>query len=88
MAEYDLLAQGLEPYNVRHMDHCLDYVRQALMCGGDTALAGLDRPGGSTQFNVAHVCKNWDEIYDWLDSERFEDKWQFGEAGSHLVPPN
>jgi hypothetical protein len=54
MAEYDLVAQGNEPYNIHHMDHCYDYLRQVVMCGGDVALAGEDMPGGSSQFDVPH----------------------------------
>lgn len=58
------------------------------MCGGDTALAGEDFPGGSSQFEVVHVCKNWDEIYDWLDDTRVGNVWQFGEEELGWVPPD
>jgi uncharacterized protein (DUF1786 family) len=75
MAEYDLVAQGNEPYNIHHMDHCYDYLRQVVMCGGDVALAGEDMPGGSSQFDVPHICKSWQEVYDWLDLNRFNDQW-------------
>jgi hypothetical protein len=88
MAEYDLVAQGNEPYNIHHMDHCYDYLRQVVMCGGDVALAGEDMPGGSSQFDVPHICKSWQEVYDWLDLNRFNDQWQFGEEWSGWVPPN
>lgn len=87
MAEYDLLAQGQKPFNVGHMDHCFDYIRQVIMCGGDMALAGENFPGGSNQFGVPHVCKNWDEIYQWLEKNRVTNSWQFGGSESHWVPP-
>ena len=89
MAEYDLLAQGLKtfPLETVHMDHCIDYVRQMLMCGGDMALAGEDLPNGSSQLDVPHVCKSWDRMYDWLYEHRDNDAWQFGHAEMHYVPP-
>ncbi|KAH7139073.1 hypothetical protein B0J11DRAFT_516014 [Dendryphion nanum] len=90
MAEYDALALGLKSkqHDTLHMDHCFDYIRQSLMCAGDTTLAGEDFPGGSYQFEVVHVCRNWDQIYDWLDENRPSDKWQFGEEELSWVPPD
>uniref|UniRef100_A0A093UTD7 Uncharacterized protein n=1 Tax=Talaromyces marneffei PM1 TaxID=1077442 RepID=A0A093UTD7_TALMA len=70
------------------IDHCFDYIRQSLMCAGDTSIAGEDFPGGSYQFEVVHVCRNWDQIYDWLDANRASDKWQFGEEELSWVPPD
>jgi hypothetical protein len=87
MAEYDLAYQGKEPLNLEHMDHCYEYVRQVIMCGGDMALAGETFPGGSSQFGVTHVCRKWDEIYDFLDQNRVATVWQFGDPATHFVPP-
>ena len=68
MAEYDALALGQRSpftHDMHHINHCFDYVRQSLMCGGDTALGGwdieLNGQVGSTQMNVPHVCKNFGE---------------------------
>jgi len=58
------------------------------MCAGDTTLAGEDFPGGSYQFEVVHVCRDWDQIYNWLDENRPSDKWQFGEEELSWVPPD
>ncbi|KXS99481.1 hypothetical protein AC578_3779 [Pseudocercospora eumusae] len=69
MAEYDALALGQRSpftHDMHHINHCFDYVRQSLMCGGDTALGGwdieLNGQVGSTQMNVPHVCKNFGEL--------------------------
>jgi len=84
-----------ERFNIRacegliiSQDHCFDYIRQSLMCAGDTTIAGEDFPGGSYQFDVVHVCRNWDQIYNWLDENRASDKWQFGEEELSWVPPD
>ncbi|KAH8656689.1 hypothetical protein BGZ60DRAFT_472690 [Tricladium varicosporioides] len=87
MAEYDALALGFKsiPRDTLHMDHCFDYIRQSPMY---TSLAGEDFAGGSYQFEVVHVCKNWDQIYNCLDENRASDKWQFGEEELSWVPPD
>lgn len=48
MSEYDMLAMGQRQadYDTWHFDHCIDYVRQLLLCGGDMALAGETHPMG------------------------------------------
>jgi Mycotoxin biosynthesis protein UstYa len=89
MAEYDMLALGIKqpPVDTWHMDHCIDYVRQLLLCGGDMALAGQDLPNGSTNLNVPHVCKNFDQMYQWLYDNRDNDAWQLGESNNDYLPP-
>lgn len=48
MSEYDMLAMGQRQpgHDTWHFDHCIDYVRQLLLCGGDMALAGETHPMG------------------------------------------
>jgi hypothetical protein len=89
MSEYDMLRLGMRqpPIDTWHFDHCIDYVRQLLLCGGDMALAGEDLPNGSTFLNVPHVCKNFDQVYDWLYEHRDNDAYQFGSHETHFVPP-
>lgn len=51
-----------------HNDHCFDYIRNAVMCCGDTTLEGQTRtPGlehvpGTDGTGAVHVCRNFDEI--------------------------
>jgi hypothetical protein len=89
MSEYDMLAMGMrEPgFNTWHMDHCIDYVRQLIICSGDMALAGGDLPGGSSFLDVPHVCKNYDQMYEYLEERRDNDAYQFGSHETHYVPP-
>jgi hypothetical protein len=72
-----LTREGEDP--AEHLSHCFDYLRQAIMCHGDVALEGLQTTfgpdvGGSDGWNVQHVCKPWDDVYTWLESNRIDDR--------------
>ena len=59
-----------------HVDHCFQYLRQSLLCCGDTALEGqdprTDKPG-TDGTGAVHVCKDFDGIMAWADSQRLVD---------------
>ena len=71
-----------EEYSEAQLSYCFDYLRQVIMCHGDTALEGLQKsPGvgldGINGLNVRHVCKPWQRIYNRLDRRRIDDSvWQ------------
>lgn len=49
-----------------HVSHCFDFVRQALMCGGDTSLEWPEETNGVKIITGAastHVCRSWDDIW-------------------------
>ncbi|KAN0103283.1 protein of unknown function (DUF3328) domain containing protein [Hyaloscypha variabilis] len=53
-----------------HISHCLDIIRQQLMCTPDTGLLGQvwwDKaaPKAFVDFNTEHKCKNYDAIKEW-----------------------
>lgn len=61
-----------------HMIHCFSYLRQSIMCCGDTALEGLettfpDHNGGSDGWDSKHVCKDYSQIKNYLESVRAYD---------------
>ena len=65
--------EGIEPtpYAVQHAEHCFDYLRQGVMCAGDTTLEGPDRevlPNESPLrgWNVTHLCKDWSLLQRWM----------------------
>ncbi|OAL49065.1 hypothetical protein IQ07DRAFT_512276 [Pyrenochaeta sp. DS3sAY3a] len=70
---------ALNEGEIGHNDHCFNYLRNALMCCGDTALegqaqaemfhgvAGTDGTGGM------HVCRNYDQIVGWAEKMRVTD---------------
>jgi hypothetical protein len=57
-----------------HIDHCLDYIRQVLMCHADvTPIVHKKRnpgynpllPPWQPNFHVTHTCRNFDKIHEW-----------------------
>jgi len=65
-----------EEYVVKvHVSHCLDIIRQQLMCTVDTGVLGQVwwRPSGPTpfvDFNTQHQCKNFDAIRNWAEERQ------------------
>lgn len=69
-----------------HINHCFEYIRQAIMCAGDVALEGAattfpgdehgeDR-GGSDGWDARHVCKDYGQVYGYLESRTINHmKW-------------
>ncbi|KAI2466003.1 hypothetical protein F4781DRAFT_407182 [Annulohypoxylon bovei var. microspora] len=62
-----------------HLNHCFDYLRQGIMCCGDVALEGEQTSfpegfDGSDGWDAKHVCKNYEEVLDYLETNRADDK--------------
>ncbi|KAK3935492.1 hypothetical protein QBC46DRAFT_271600 [Diplogelasinospora grovesii] len=59
-----------------HIDHCFCYLRQSILCCGDTALEGQD-PNTDTPATdgtgAVHLCKNYDHIIAWAEDRRLTD---------------
>ncbi|KXT00759.1 hypothetical protein AC578_2986 [Pseudocercospora eumusae] len=76
-----------------HIMHCFDYLRQAIMCCGDTALEGADEYSiaegrdkvviGTSGLGTTHQCKDWDAIKDYAESHA-NPKWKRPKDGSDL----
>ena len=56
-----------------HVAHCLDYLRQSIMCCGDMSLesAVMGEDGNLQQavngWGVKHECKAWDEVFEYTE---------------------
>ncbi|GAB1316879.1 Cyclochlorotine biosynthesis protein O [Madurella fahalii] len=54
----------------RHFEHCVDYIRQSLMCHFDTGLVTYDwvrqHQNPSPNANAMHKCVDWDAAQQWL----------------------
>ncbi|KAJ7869754.1 hypothetical protein B0H14DRAFT_3861135 [Mycena olivaceomarginata] len=52
-----------------HLDHCVDWIRQSLMCAGDTSVVvwQWDPAQKITTFqgSVAHTCRNFEKLREW-----------------------
>lgn len=73
-----------EPRSDSHTLHCLDYIREQLMCLSDITLQGttgnfLD---GFTK-NNGHQCRNTDEIIAWAKKHRWDG--HLGEVPSRSI---
>ncbi|KAH8726601.1 hypothetical protein GQ44DRAFT_738756 [Phaeosphaeriaceae sp. PMI808] len=77
----------------RHIRHCIDLLRNVLMCQPDLTLEVKDDElGGVTGFGTEHQCVNWNQLVDW--TSQWETYQQLnnskkepysGENGHHLL---
>ncbi|KIN09130.1 hypothetical protein OIDMADRAFT_108896 [Oidiodendron maius Zn] len=55
-----------------HRDHCLDHIRQQLMCHADlTPIPVIWYEGHRRSFvqsDVVHTCRNWDRVQEFMDT--------------------
>ncbi|TVY89605.1 Oxidase, partial [Lachnellula willkommii] len=66
-----------------HEYHCLDYIRQGILCAGDTTLDhaeieynpdGSERKYGFTGADATHRCRDWEAITEVLVEKRLDNK--------------
>ncbi|KAI1327351.1 hypothetical protein F5Y16DRAFT_372266 [Xylariaceae sp. FL0255] len=66
-------AEAEEEDTLEHVGHCFDYIRNSLMCCGDTALEGqgsnTEKPGTLGE-GSKHVCRNLQAIKTWTEENR------------------
>ncbi|KAF2439687.1 hypothetical protein P171DRAFT_368535 [Karstenula rhodostoma CBS 690.94] len=63
-SDADTPAMGTLP----HIRHCLDLLRQSIMCHGDTTLEVVDpRVKGVHGFGVKHRCRDWGQLVHWTE---------------------
>ncbi|KAK5701749.1 hypothetical protein LTR97_004567 [Elasticomyces elasticus] len=61
--QHELSAHALQPHD-DHVYHCLDYIRQALMCAGDMTIEWPRTETDGSKFavdgwGITHECKDW-----------------------------
>ncbi|KAJ7643273.1 hypothetical protein B0H17DRAFT_1104421 [Mycena rosella] len=62
-----------------HISHCMEWIRQAVTCSGDTSLvvwqwhdaSNFSRP----RANVAHTCRKFDKLQDWAKEHAMKIKY-------------
>lgn len=59
------------------MLHCVEYIKQSIMCCGDTSLEkGIERNGTvvaeTNGWGTMHECRSWDAVYEWATEISFE----------------
>ncbi|KAG9232725.1 hypothetical protein BJ875DRAFT_466039 [Amylocarpus encephaloides] len=61
-----------------HVTHCLDIIRQQLMCRPDTGVLGQvwwDKaaPKAFVDFNTGHKCRNFEAVRKWAEERQIDD---------------
>lgn len=63
-------AQRVPELYERHYEHCVDYIRQSLMCQFDTGIIPytwvLDHQNPTPNAYTHHKCVDWDALQTWL----------------------
>jgi Mycotoxin biosynthesis protein UstYa len=57
------------PYGKKHITHCIEALREALMCASDTSVLVWKWHEGSHasmgHSDVLHTCRNFEKIWEW-----------------------
>jgi len=58
-----------------HVTHCLDILRQQLMCTVDVGVLGQvwwnkESPTAFTDFNTKHMCRNFEDVRKWAEAHQ------------------
>jgi hypothetical protein len=51
-----------------HVRHCIDLLRQVLMCHADRTVEEKDDKGGVLGFGTVHKCVDWIELISKIDA--------------------
>jgi hypothetical protein len=79
-AEYGMAGKQLDKLETMHKFHCVDSLRQSLMCNADLSLIhwhwkerhtlpGRHFPNATT----THICRKWSKIHDWATEHRLDE---------------
>ena len=61
-----------------HTRHCLDFLRQMLMCNADLTIEEVDPLlGGIKGFGRRHECVIWDDVKAWSVNRQGSNKTKF-----------
>jgi len=67
-----------------HRDHCLDYIRQAIMCNGDVTFEPLTQVG-INGMGAIHQCRDFDRIFSWAYEHRSDKVSGSGYTGGKVT---
>lgn len=64
-----------------HSGHCLNFLRQAILCNSDITLDPLfdDRDGtivGTDGLGVTHICRDWSQVYAYVTENQRSLMWE------------
>lgn len=64
-----------------HSGHCLNFLRQAILCNADITLDPLlddsDEAVAATDgLGVTHICRDWMQVYDYVAENQRGHMWE------------
>ncbi|PHH75952.1 hypothetical protein CDD80_1914 [Ophiocordyceps camponoti-rufipedis] len=70
-AYWDARKGKFEDGSLDRLIHCWDYLRQTIMCAGDTSLEWVSphqsEPNSTDGWGFQHTCKNFEAIHEWAE---------------------
>lgn len=59
--------RGKQAHSLGHIRHCIDLLRQSLMCNADLTIELKNEElGGVTGFGTVHRCVDWPGLLKWI----------------------
>lgn len=60
-----------------NIDHCYDYLRQAVMCSADSTPEGQEVGSdlgdmATNGWGVVHMCRDWSTLVDWVEANNID----------------
>lgn len=66
--------KAMDPKIREHRSHCVEYLRQSIICNADTTLEGETGAWAtSTGWGQTHSCVNFDALTEWADKRAIWD---------------
>lgn len=66
--------EGPDMSSPTHVRHCIDFLRQSLMCHADTTFEMKDEAlNGVRGFGTEHRCKDWSQLVQWMTDRQQQD---------------
>ncbi|KAI0469740.1 hypothetical protein GGR56DRAFT_668474 [Xylariaceae sp. FL0804] len=83
-AKFGASGKDLPGFTIKHTDHCLDTIRQALMCHADTSLYTREWdeetrvPGAEISPKTPTMCVHWDSLDSWARLKALSREEEYG----------
>lgn len=58
---------------LRHGSHCIEYIRQQLLCNPDLTLEPVDAQAHMLDWGVERQCVSFEQVSEWARAERTSD---------------
>jgi hypothetical protein len=76
------LKRAVHEHSPAHTRHCIDLLRQSLMCNADLTVELKDEYlGGVAGFGTSHRCIDWEGLLEWI--KPYEDIGAPPNSGRH-----